>query len=260
MVNLKWIDATIWVEGDSQFVGIGDENEYREKLDAVFERYVYGREVAPDTGRRHLQFRGVLRTPYNRDTAVALASLGFRNITPTHVRNFDYVKKGGDYYVSWETFRPEFKKVEETPHVWQVQLDAMEPDDRTIEFIVDDRGNAGKTAWAMYHQYKHDAIYIPPVSRGIDVCSAVINKGVSSWYIVDTPRAFEFNNEWAVGLEQLKNGYVFDTRNSFKDLMLPARPRITVLCNDEPADLERYFSKDRILLMRITEQGYLWEM
>lgn len=112
----------------------------------------------------------------------------------------------------------------------------------------------------MYHQYKHDAIYIPPVSRGIDVCSAVINKGVSSWYIVDTPRAFEFTNEWAVGLEQLKNGYVFDTRNSFKDLMLPCRPRITVLCNQEPDDLEKYFSRDRIVLMQITPEGYLWEM
>ncbi len=136
--------------------------------------------------------------------------------------------------------------------MWQVQLDAIEADDRTIEFIVDTKGNSGKTAWGMYHQFKHDAIYIPPVSRGIDVCSAVINKGVSSWYIVDTPRAFEFTPEWAVGLEQLKNGYVFDTRNSFKDLMLPCRPRITVLCNQEPDDLEKYFSKDRLIVMQIT--------
>ena len=260
MANVKWIDATIWIDGDEKFTGVGDENEWREKLDEYFERYVYGREIAPETGRRHFQFRGVLRAALDYPVVAALTGFGFRHITPSHVRNFDYVKKSGDYYASWETFRPEFQKVEKDPRVWQVQLDAMEADDRTIEFIVDRAGNSGKTAWGMYHQFRHDAVYIPPVSRGIDVCSAVINKGVSSWYIIDTPRAFEFTPEWAVGLEQLKNGYVFDTRNSFKDLMLPARPRITVLCNQEPPDLEMYFSMDRIVLMQITPEGYLWSV
>lgn len=114
----------------------------------------------------------------------------------------------------------------------------------------------------MYQDYLHRAVYLPPLSRGLDLVACVLGKRTSDWYIVDTPRAFEFTDDWASALEQLKNGYVFDTRYSFRDRVLPVRPRVTVLCNNVP-DYERYFSSDRVIQFEVTKSPskqdyYLW--
>lgn len=259
MANVKWIDAVIWCDGDEHFAGIGDENEWNELVKGYFERYAYGRETAPETGRRHFQFRGVLRSAGDTDTVLALSQLGFRHITPTHVKDFEYVYKDHDFYCSWEVFRDEFTKIRDDPEVWMVQLENLERDGRTIEVILDEDGKHWKTAWAMYQQYLHRAVYCPPFFKGLDLVNFVLQARTSDWYILDMPRAFEFTPDWACAIEQVKNGYVYDSRYSFKDKMLPCRPRVTILCNQEP-EYENYFSADRVQTFRITPQGYLWSV
>lgn len=262
MARCKWIDSTVWIRDGyvETTAGLVKEDEWNACIREHFERYAYGREVAPTTGKTHFQFRGVLKTDLSNALLVTLGSYGFRNVTPTHVRDFEYVYKDKDFYCSWDTFRPEYKHIRDRPYTYQVQLNAMERDDRTIEIVVDEVGNSGKTAWAMYQDYLHKAVYIPPLKRGLDLVACVLGKRESDWYIVDTPRAFEFTDDWACSLEQLKNGYVFDTRYSFRDKVLQVRPRITVLCNNEP-DFEKYFSKDRVSLFgleKVSNDYYLW--
>lgn len=271
MSRCKWIDAVAWTpvndtSGGWTAVACGLANDkimtvedWKHEIAGHFERYAFGCETAPETGRRHYQFRGVLKTDLSNDTALALAELGLRHITPTHVRDFEYVYKDHDFYCSWDVYRPEYDKVRDSPHVWQVELENFERDDRSIEIIWDERGNSGKTAWAMYQDYCHRAVYIPPLKRGLDLVACVLGKRASDWYIIDTPRAFEFTDDWACSIEQLKNGYVFDTRYSFRDRYLPVRPRVTILCNELPS-YETYFSVDRVLPFRITPQGYLWSV
>ncbi len=261
MPRCKWIDATIWVDGDVfNPNGIGDENEWRQKFSGLFERYAYGREIAPQTGKRHLQFRGVLKADLNSDITLALNGYGFRNITPTHVRDFDYVYKDKDFYCSWEIWRPEFDYVKKNWDPWMEQLQSMEDErGRSIEIILDEDGNHAKTAFAMLMSYEHRAVYCPPFDKGKDLINFVLQCRSSDWYILDMPRAFEFTHDWACAVEQLKNGYVYDSRYSFKDKMLPRRPRVTLLVNELP-DYEKYFSKDRVLPLRITPQGYLWSV
>lgn len=268
MARCKWIDATAWAPKDAEdwtnvevSPSLGwtmSVKDWRSRIEGYFERYAYGCEIAPTTGRRHYQFRGVLKADLDGDTTLALSLLGLNNITRTHVRDFEYVYKDRNFFCSWDVYRPEYDLVQNSPHVWQVELEEMERDDRTIEIVVDEKGNSGKTAWAMYMDYTHKAVYIPPLKRGLDLVACVLGKRTSDWYILDTPRAFEFTDDWACSLEQLKNGYVFDTRYSFRDKYLPVRPRVTVLCNDLP-DYDKYFSKDRVLPFRITPQGYLWQ-
>lgn len=271
MGRCKWIDATAWapvdaVDWTTVCVGLRDDaktmplEDWKNELVGYFERYAFGCEVAPETGRRHYQFRGVLKTDLSNDIAISLSALGLRNITPTHVRDFEYVYKDHDFYCSWDVWRPEYDLVRNSPRQWQIQLENVPRDDRTIEIIVDEKGNAGKTAWAMYQDYCHRAVYIPPLKRGLDLVACVLGKRVSDWYIIDTPRAFEFTDDWACSIEQLKNGYVFDTRYSFRDRYLPCRPRVTILCNDLP-DYQRFFSSDRVTALRITSNGgYLWSV
>lgn len=266
MARCKWIDATAWTpEGSDDWTkvitGLGTMTvgDWNERIANYFDRYAYGCEVAPNTGRRHFQFRGVLKTDLDSTLTDTLSLLGLYHITPTHVRDFEYVYKDRNFFCSWDVFRPEYEHVQNSPYVWQVELESMERDDRSIEIVVDEKGNSGKTAWAMYMDYSHRAVYIPPLKRGLDLVACVLGKRTSDWYILDTPRAFEFTDDWACSLEQLKNGYVFDTRYSFRDKYLPTRPRVTVLCNDLP-EYERYFSADRVLPFRITPQGYLWSV
>lgn len=261
MARCKWIDATIWVDGDVfNPAGIGDENEWRQKFSGLFERYAYGRENAPETGRRHLQFRGVLKADLNNDITLTLNGYGFRNITPTHVRDFEYVYKDNDFYCSWEIWRPEFDYVKKNWSVWMEQLQSMEDEKgRCIEIIWDEKGNNAKTAFSMLMSYEHRAIYCPPFDKGRDLINFVLQARSADWYILDMPRAFEFTHDWACAVEQLKNGYVYDSRYSFKDKMLPRRPRVTLMVNELP-DYEKYFSKDRVLPFRITPEGYLWSV
>lgn len=270
MSRCKWIDATAWApitatDWSTVCTGLRDGvatmplEDWKNAIAGLFERFAFGCEIAPQTKRKHYQFRGVLKTDLSNDTLVSLSQLGLRDVTPTHVRDFEYVYKDHDFFCSWDVWRPEYDKVRNSPRTWQIQLEAMPRDDRTIEIIVDEKGNAGKTAWAMYQDYCHRALYIPPLKRGLDLTACVLGKRTSDWYILDTPRAFEFTDDWACSIEQLKNGYVFDTRYTFRDKVLPVRPRVTILCNDLP-DYEKYFSTDRVSPMRITPEGYLWSV
>lgn len=264
MGRCKWIDAVAWTRDGyvETPAGLVKEDEWNDSIREHFERYAYGREVAPTTGKTHFQFRGVLKVDLSNALLVTLGSYGLRHVTSTHVRDFEYVYKDKNFYCSWDIFRPEFAHVRDKPYTYQVELENLERDDRSIELVVDEVGNTGKTAWAMYQDYLHRAVYLPPLSRGLDLVACVLGKRTSDWYIVDTPRAFEFTDDWASALEQLKNGYVFDTRYSFRDRILPVRPRVTVLCNNVP-DYERYFSKDRVLQFEVTQSPskqdyYLW--
>nr|QCC72691.1 replication-associated protein [Cressdnaviricota sp.] len=154
MPRCKWIDATAWTPVDAPDWSVvctglrNDETmnmeEWKHELSGYFERYAFGCEIAPDTKRRHFQFRGVLKSDLDNNTTVALACIGLRHVTPTKVRDFDYVYKDKNFFCSWDVFRPEYEKVMNSPHVWQVQLEDVERVERTIEIVVDEKGNSGR--------------------------------------------------------------------------------------------------------------------
>lgn len=246
MANIKWLDATIWADT------VDDENEWNRKLGKIFERYAYGREIAPTTGKKHYQFRGVLQGALSTDCVNYLANLGFRHITPTSVRNFDYVYKDGDYYISWERPRAEWLNFE--PRPWQSDLIALPTDGRTVEIVYDWAGNNGKTFIGRVLESQHKCAYIPPLSRGLDICACVMQKPRSKWYVLDFPRSFNLDgNEVWSAIEQVKNGYVYDPRYSFKSLDLGCNPRVTLMVNTLPERIP--LSADRIKLYTITHDS-----
>ena len=246
MANIKWLDATIWKKD------VVDEHDWITKLDKIFERYAFGREIAPSTGQEHYQFRGVLQGALSADSVTALSYLGFRHITPTSVRNFDYVYKDGNYYLSWEKPRPEFLTARLRD--WQSQLRDLPRDDRTIEIIYDWNGNTGKTFCARLFESQHLATYVPPLTRGLDICACIMQKPKSKWYILDFPASFSLDGRevWSA-IEQTKNGYVYDPRYSFKSLDIGCNPRVTVLCNTLPNRIP--LSYDRIKLYTIAHDS-----
>lgn len=252
-----WIDATIWTDGDF------NENEWREAVTPYFDRFAYGREIAPQTGRPHLQFRGILRCEPNELPAfvsVLTHTLGMRHISRTHVRDFEYVMKTGDYYASWEKQRKCYVEGELCP--WQLSVcrpieDSL-MDDRTIEIYVDLIGNSGKTWLCRYLEARHMATYIPPLGRASDILSAVIEKPKSKWYCIDFPRAFQPNRDTWAAIEMVKNGVVYDHRYKYRETDLGYCPRVSVFCNEVPYILTYYLSRDRIKIYQIAPGEGIW--
>lgn len=244
----SWIDATIWT--DEGF----DELTFRETIKPYFERFAYGREKAPTTGRAHLQFRGILNCPVGSDEEKAIANslsfLGFRHITRTGVRNFDYIYKDDDYFMSWEKVREQFLIA--TPRGWQQELIEHQTTDREVEIYVDLQGNSGKTFLGKWLESKHRACYIPPLGRASDILSAVMEKPKSRWYIIDMPRAMPFTREFWASVEMVKNGLVYDHRYKYKEIDLGYNPRVSVFCNDVPERLSSFLSVDRIRICDIS--------
>lgn len=257
-----WIDSTIWTDMEGF-----DEERFKELIQPLFDRYAYGREEAPTTGRKHLQFRGIFKGDKEALTNSLnyLASAGLRHITLTHVRNFDYVLKSKDFYLSWEIIREEYKNgklCEWQSAVLNGRHWAKENEhnrNRDIEIFVDTKGNSGKTWFGRWLESRHLATYIPPLGRGTDILSAVIEKPKSEWYYIDFPKAFQPDRETWSAIEMVKNGVVYDHRYKYKEIDIGYNPRVTVMCNDVPKFLTNYLSEDRIKLYEITEGGGILE-
>lgn len=83
MSRCKWIDATAWTPVDAPdwslvCTGLRNDNvmkleDWKNAVSGYFERYAFGCEVAPETQRRHYQFRGVLKADLSNDIALALS-------------------------------------------------------------------------------------------------------------------------------------------------------------------------------------------
>lgn len=267
MARTKRIDFVAWTpENDNTHgtvqtpMGPITEPEWREKMAPYFERWAYGRETAPTTGRKHYQARGYLKLDLSAEIIAQLSAIGCNHITPCAVKDFNYIYKDGDYWRSWDLWRPEYTWLEDHWDVWMTELESFTDEKgRCIEILTDTVGNHGKTAFAMYEAFvRHKAVYCPVCEKGQDLINFVLQAETAPWYIVDTPKSFEFNKSWATAIEQLKNGYVYDHRYNFREKILPFRPRVTILCNETP-EYEKFFSKDRVLSLEITPQGYLWQ-
>lgn len=128
-------------------------------------------------------------------------------------------------------------------HEWQEELMAkltLDPDDRTITFIVDQTGNNGKTWFAHYYAAKHKDCQVLCPGKRADM--AYILRTDIRVLILDAPRSKQGEFIQYDFLEDVKNGYVFSSKyeSSVKKL---ANVHLVVLMN-EPPDLTK-LSSDR---------------
>lgn len=119
-----------------------------------------------------------------------------------------------------------------------------EVDDRSIKLIIDEKGNAGKSIFAEYLEYKGKAWELPPFRQMEDIMQCVMSIKTQKAYLVDIPQAMKKDklSEFYSGLEALKNGIAYDKRYSFKKRRMD-RPQIIVFTNREPC--VAFMSMDR---------------
>lgn len=242
MTKPRWYDITV-------SMAKCPEEILRKWLDENGERYAYGREKGTD-GYEHFQVRVVLKNPTSeQDMWKVWAPFG--HVTCTHVRNFDYVLKEGDFVCSWIKIPEEMKNPVFRP--WQKALLELEQNDREIDVIIDLKGNTGKSWITKYLCLKNRATNIPCGLEAKDIMRMCLKRQNTGWYILDMPRAStkQAKGTWSA-IESIKNGYLWDDRYTWEEKWIDP-PKVTVFTNEYPKyDL---VSEDRLRFWAPVETG-----
>lgn len=218
----------------------------REILEPIAERYVIGDEEG-ENGYQHLQGRVVFKI--GKELGACQNLMPGVHWSQSHVRDFNYCEKEGHFFRSWEKGLREYQMLQ--LKCWQGMAVALlkETDERSVHVLYDPVGNIGKTYLAKYCQVNHIAQYVPPMQDAQDFMAFAMAKPAKA-YIFDMPRSESVKQRkgmWSA-IEQIKNGYLYDKRYSFRDMWIEP-PQILVICNELP-DVES-LSRDRWHFYRV---------
>lgn len=250
MTAPKWFDFTI-PRDDTKF-----ENLCTALKNWKAERFVIGIETGK-TGYEHWQGRVQFRKPMTLTELLKLqieAQVDPGHWTPTHVRNFDYCEKEGNYYRSWEGALARYRDLELKE--WQKQCIAEvlgEQGERQVTVIVDINGNIGKSYLAKHMVVKYGFAYVPAMPNFEDYMFMAMAHDTAKGFIFDLPRADTIQQKKAMwmAMETIKNGYLYDKRYTFTEKWIEP-PKMLVLANEEPP--YETLSKDRWRIWTISDQ------
>lgn len=115
---------------------------------------------------------------------------------------------------------------------------------RNVHVLYDPRGGIGKTTFALSLTCKRKAEYIPPCNDSKDIMRMAYCLPTSKLYIIDLTRSMNKDrlNGMYSAVEQIKNGYIYDDRYTFKRKFIDA-PGVIIMTNELPST--DYLSSDR---------------
>lgn len=124
------------------------------------------------------------------------------------------------------------------------------PDHRTIYFVVDTRGDSGKSWFCRYYEsvYGRSVTLIPGKKADMVYAFLSLLKKETKVVFVDAPRSKQGEFIQYDFLEELKNGRLFNTKYESRMFEF-AVPHVVVMMNEEP-DREK-LSADRIHVVRV---------
>lgn len=212
-------------------------------------------EHGEKSGKNHFQCRVNLKTRKRKSTMIKFTHKTFpdAHISPTtgqitRSNDFFYVLKEHTRIDGPWTDKDEKKQYEISKlplkyqkdfewYPWQqfvIDKSSEKPDDRGINIVIK-KGNVGGTTLALWMSSRGLACYIPPLEKGEDIIHMVMAKAPSSCYFIDLPRAYDQKHLRSMysAIENIKNGYVWETRYEFKDKMFDS-PHIWILTNTMP--------------------------
>lgn len=171
------------------------------------------------------------------------AKSGFTYVMKADTRiNGPWTDKDGDVEEVMEEINREVKEW----YPWQKEIindckDFKEkkryPDTRTITFIYDKVGKAGKSTLCKYLDVHKLANVLPPVTDCQDMLQMAMCMPKAKAFLIDIPRGDRQKPEkiqqmWN-GIETLKNGYAYDKRHVFKSRRT-ASPAMYIFSNHLP--------------------------
>lgn len=247
------------------------EREVRDALAEHCKKWAFQLEKS-EGGYVHYQGRFVL----HKKTTITQCIRLFSGILPSihisatcatvHKSNkFDYVLKSQTRISGPWTDQDEEDTILEIPiqyrvefRPWQTELYELvmkELDDkvyRNVHVLYDQGGGIGKTTFAMSLTCRRKAEYIPPCNDARDIMRMAFCLPKTRLYIFDLTRSMNKDRLHGMysAIEQIKNGYLYDDRYSFKRRFIDA-PGVIVMTNELPDG--SYLSSDRWKLHTVVD-------
>lgn len=224
--------------------------------------WVAGEEVCPSTGRKHIQ--GFVEfTKKNRPLETLKFGSHWEAARASAQRNEEYTTKDG-VYLSWGTCKVTKYKLELTLRPWQQELFdilCQEPDDRTIHWIWEDKGNVGKSLFTKWLCVNYAELGVIVTGGKVDdvlhqVAELHKAKKLPRRIILDLPRSYDQKYLRFHALEQLKNMCFYSGKYEGGMVVGPC-PWLVVFANCSPP-LEE-LSADRWKVGRIAESRIVWD-
>lgn len=237
------------------------EQEYEDLKEwAQGHKYIIGKEVGKE-GTSHLQGYIYTKNPIRLSTLLKINKrIHWEKAKGNIQQNLDYCSKDGEYETNFKPktkeldFEEELNKrlIEEyySDVIWrpwqQEMIDLIEskPDSRTINWIIDEVGNSGKSFLTKYLALKHTVIIADGKKDNVfNQVRRMLKEEKKEFRIVilDIPRSSEGYINYGV-LEQLKNGLVYSGKYE-GGLCIFDNVHVIVFANFEP--LLSQFSEDR---------------
>lgn len=262
MTSPKWYDSTIKADNP-------EEHSYEEQMKSLKahcedmnpEVYAFQLEKGEQTGYLHWQCRIKLKKGMSQQ-AFMKAFPGHITVTSNLGRNFDYVQKKEtcvDIAYRYYSKDPDSEAFAEIIGLklrpWQIVMHSalMKQNDREVLVIIDKNGGQGKSTFAKWLVYYHDAWEVFQCETSKEMMGQVI-PGVEekkSIFIFDLPKA-EGKAERALwsAVELIKDGRAYDTRYHDKRVYFK-HPKVIVFTNHdidyEMLSLDRWDVRDLTL-------------
>ena len=204
------------------------------------------------TNYKHYQGRVSLKKKARSAPISTLPGIHWSPTTKANIDNVNYMTKDftridGPWDIQdVDPYIPRQIREISTLYDWQQSIiDKLDVwDTRTINVVLDNKGNIGKSVlvgWVRAHRLGRA---LPPVNDYKDLMRMVCDLPTARNYMIDMPRAIKKDKlaGFYGAIESIKNGYAFDDRYNFKEKIFDS-PNIWVFTNSLPD--EKLLSKDR---------------
>lgn len=190
---------------------IGIEN-INNRLMTICEKFQYGKEICPSTGKKHLQLFIILKKAMRITELKIPGNPHLDACKGDEESNLNYTSKEGDIF-KWG-YPKEIKIIKEL-RPWQLEIENIlktEPDERKIYWFWERTGNIGKSALVKYLVVKYNCLFCQG-GKESDIMNLVFKSDMdkSNCVLFDIPRSHKGNVSYSA-LENIKNGLVCNTK------------------------------------------------
>lgn len=228
-------------------LGILNKNNYK---------WLMCEEVAPTTGTKHLHFFIKSEKRFRACEKFKIKEIHWELCKGDEESNIKYITKGGIVEGNLKLPKPLKILEDEKLYAWQkdvLEIIRTEPDDRTIHWLWEKKGCAGKTTFCKYLSHKFGAVPLEGKKNDILYCAAIFESDIYVW---DLERSMEEYVSYGA-LEKIKNGYFMCSKYESKPVIRNC-PHVFVFANFEP-DVSR-LSKDKWNIVHIGSDDELEEV
>ena len=159
----------------------------------------------------------------------------------------------------------QYRNIELYPYQTEILESRLKMDFRTVNLVVDVKGNVGKSTIASIADLMYGGIDLPPMNDGEKIIQSCCNilmakeERKPSLIFFDMPRSIDKAKLGGMfgAIEQIKKGKVYDTRHSYTEWWFDS-PAVWVFTNQVPN--LKYLSIDRWKFWRINDSKELVQL